>query len=197
MTQFLLIRHGSTDMLGVAISGWLPGVGLTQAGRDEVSALAQQFIGIRIHALYTSPLERTRRTAGILAHSFGLEPIVCPELGELRFGQWTGKSFEELRPDPHWQRFNTFRSGTRIPEGELMLDTQLRVVSFMLTLRDRHRDQTVALVTHGDVIKGALTYFLGMPLDLHPRLEISPASVSHIELTDDSVQVLRVNATPA
>lgn len=180
-------------MLGVGISGWLPGVALNDAGRDEVSALAQDLIGTAVHALYTSPLERTRRTAGILAHSLGLEPIVCPELGELRFGIWTGKSFEQLRTDPQWQRFNTFRSGTRIPGGESMLDTQLRAVNIMSTLRDRHRDQTIALVTHGDVIKAALTYFLGIPLDLHSRLEISPASVSEVELTEEYVRVLRVN----
>jgi probable phosphoglycerate mutase len=51
----------------------------------------------------------------------------------------------------------------------------------------------VAVVTHADVSRATLAYYLGMPIDLMLRLEIGPASVSTIRLDDASVQVLSVN----
>lgn len=197
MTTFLLIRHGSTDMLDVGISGWKPEIALNARGRTEVAKLAAKLARRHVDALYASPLERTRRTAAALAEVWGVPPVVCEALGELRFGAWTGKSFDALAEDQQWKRFNHFRCGTRIPEGELMLETQARSVSALLGLRDRHEGQTVALVSHGDVIKAVLGYFLGMPLDLHIRLEIAPASVSELELSHDHAKVLLMNATLA
>jgi probable phosphoglycerate mutase len=195
MTRFLLIRHGSTATLGSGIAGWKPGIDLTAGGVAEVRALAHVVESRPVEALYTSPLERTCQTAAILAEVLGREPTICEALGELRFGRWTGLSFEELNSDPQWRYFNTFRSGTRIPDGELMLETQARVVAALLTLRDAHPAGCVALVTHGDVIKAALTYLLGMPLDFYARLEIAPASLSEFELGEQHVCVHSLNRT--
>jgi broad specificity phosphatase PhoE len=193
VTTFLLIRHGSTDMLDVGISGWKPGVPLNALGRAEVAKLAARLALRQIDELYTSPLERAQETAEIVGRTAGLTPVACSALGELRFGEWTGKTFRALALEVEWQRFNSFRSGTRIPHGELMLETQSRSVAAVLSLRDRHEADTVALVTHGDVIKSILCYFLGMPLDFHVRLEIAPASVSELQLGGDWVKVQRVN----
>ncbi len=50
------------------------------------------------------------------------------------------------------------------------------------------------LVSHADMIKAALLYHLGLPLDAYSRLEIEPASVSTIEVGVWGSRVLRLNA---
>ena len=50
-----------------------------------------------------------------------------------------------------------------------------------------------AVVSHADVIKAAIAYFLGMPLDFLWRFEIDPASVSVIAFEGDTPRVLRLN----
>ncbi|HSU65911.1 MAG TPA: histidine phosphatase family protein, partial [Tepidisphaeraceae bacterium] len=85
--------------------------------------------------------------------------------------------------------------GTRIPGGELMLEIQSRIVKQMLRLREVHPEQCVAIVSHGDVIKAALAYWLGVPLDLFLRIEISLASVSVVAIGDYGPWVLCVNNT--
>jgi probable phosphoglycerate mutase len=195
MTTFLLIRHGTTGVQG-RISGRTPGIALSAQGEREVQQLARQIRERPISAVYASPIDRTLQTARAIADGLGLVPIPNDALLELHFGDWTMQSFEALNADPRWLHFNTFRSGTRIPGGELMLETQLRAVRCMLELRDRHPQDQIALVTHGDVIRAALSYFLGMPLDCYARLEISPACFSEIELGRDYVRVLGVNLRP-
>jgi broad specificity phosphatase PhoE len=195
MTQFLFLRHGSTDMLDHGISGRAPGILLNARGQREVRWLAHHLRERRVAAIYASPLERTWETAQAVAEPLGLSPIASEALLELHFGEWTGQSFELLNQDARWRDWNAFRCGTRIPGGELMLETQTRVVRLLLELREKHGDQSLALVTHGDVIKAALTYFLGMPLDFYLRLEVAPASCSELEVGRDHVRLLGLNVT--
>ena len=76
-----------------------------------------------------------------------------------------------------------------------MPEVQTRAVTEMERLREIHPDAHVALVSHGDVIKAAAAYFLGVPLDLFQRLVIDPASVTVIAVDDYGPRVLRVNGT--
>lgn len=193
MTTFLLIRHGTTDMFDRGISGRAPGIDLNAHGQREVRSLAHRLRERRLAAIYTSPIERTRQTAEVVGTQLGLTPIPSDALVELDFGDWTLQRFHDLALDPRWKDFNEFRSGTRIPDGELMLETQARAVALILKLREEHPDEQVALVTHGDVIKATLAYFLGMPLDFHTRFEIGSASCSELEIGDNFVRVLNLN----
>jgi probable phosphoglycerate mutase len=72
---------------------------------------------------------------------------------------------------------------------------QTRIVRAIERLRAAHPGRTVVLVSHGDVIRAAMAYFLGVPLDLFQRIEIRPASISRVRLYDDGVLVLGVNDT--
>lgn len=180
-------------MLEIGISGRAPGISLNAQGRRELVGLGRRLAGRQVAAMYVSPLERTRETAAALEGLLGVRATPEPAFSELDFGEWTGRDFAALHADPRWRDFNQFRCGTRIPGGELMLETQARAVAKLLELRDLHGDASVAIVSHGDVIKAALTYFLGMPLDFHLRLAIAPASCSELELDHSSVRVLSLN----
>jgi probable phosphomutase (TIGR03848 family) len=195
MTTFLLIRHGTCDSVGRSIAGRAPGVHLNGAGRAQVAALADRLAALPIAAIYSSPLERACETAAPLAARHGKAVTILPELTELDFGEWTGRTLAELDTAEGWRAFNTFRSGTRIPSGELMTEVQARAVGALERLTQTHGDATVAIVTHGDVIRAVLTYFLGMPLDLLQRIEIDPAAVSIVRLDRFGPVVLRLNST--
>lgn len=195
MTHFLLVRHGTTGANGHMLAGWMNGVRLNEAGRAEVRSLGERLAGVRVDAVCSSPLDRTRETAALLAATLGVDPEACGEAGEMLFGEWTGRDFEDLDREPAFQRFNAFRSGTRAPGGETMVEVQARMVAGMLRLRAEHPDRVVVVVSHGDVIKAALAYWLGAPLDLFLRLEVAPASVSTVVLDEHAVRVLGVNDT--
>jgi probable phosphoglycerate mutase len=130
-----------------------------------------------------------------LAKLSGETVTIAPQLDEIDYGEWTGQSFDDLRGIAQWRDFNSLRSCTRIPGGELMIEVQARVLALMETLFRRHRAMTVALVSHADVIRGALTHCLGIPLDLVLRLEISPASISIVAMQQYGPRVLCINNT--
>ena len=193
MTTFALIRHASHALLGHTIVGRLPGVQLSARGLREAEALASRLEGWPIQALYSSPLERARATAAAIADRLRLEVQAADELNEIDYGAWTNRTLADLREIPEWRRFNLFRSGSRIPGGESMVEVQDRMLQLIERLRCVHPEQTVALVGHGDVIKAALAYYLGVPLDLFGRIELSPASLSVIRVEPHGPQVLLIN----
>jgi broad specificity phosphatase PhoE len=168
-------------------------VHLNVAGRRQAEALVRQLTKAPLTAIYSSPLERALETAEPLARARNIRIQLCEAVNEVQFGEWSGKSFTELHQLPEWQRFNTARSSTPIPGGELMLEVEARVVSEMECMCRRHADRHVAIVSHADVIKAAVAHFAGIPLDLFHRLEISPASISVVALDEHGPQVLRVN----
>src|SRR3954465_13939325 len=110
MTTFLLVRHGTVNAIGRYLAGRAPNEHLNDVGRAQVEGMAERFAGVTIDAIFTSPLERARETAGALLQGAGGTLVSADELLELDFGEWTGKTFDELSADPRWARFNTHRT---------------------------------------------------------------------------------------
>ena len=197
MTTFLLIRHATTDAVGKKLSGRTAGVHLNEAGKIQAQNVTRRLASTTINAVYSSPLERAVETAAPIATSHQLETIISNHFLEMDFGEWTNCSFDELQVNKQFQRFNTFRSCTRIPGGELMLEAQARIVAGLQKLCVQHTNETVAIVSHSDMIKAAIAYFAGIHLDMFQRIEISPASVSIVEVYEETARIMLVNGTHA
>lgn len=175
------------------MAGRAPDVHLTDGGREQAKGLASWLPPVE--AIFSSPMERCRETAEPLASARGLPVSVEEGLTELDFGDWTMMTLEDIQRQPNWGAFNTFRSGHRPPNGESMLEAQTRVVNTILRLAEG-REGTIALFSHGDPIKSALMHFLGIPIDLFLRFEISTASASAIEISPWHARVLYMNRIP-
>ena len=67
MTVFHLLRHGEHVLRGRVLAGRTPGVGLSPRGRAEIAAVADRLAEEQIAALCSSPLQRARELAEILA----------------------------------------------------------------------------------------------------------------------------------
>jgi probable phosphomutase (TIGR03848 family) len=198
MTTFLLIRHGNNDMLDRRILiGRTPGISLNAEGRGQAVDLAGHLASLPIQALYSSPMERTRETAQPLAERLDQPVHILEEVNEVDFGTWTGRGFDQLANDPQWKAYRAFRSGSRIPGGEMIIQVQQRMIVAMETLCNRHGQGMVAIFSHGDPIRTAIAYFLGMPLDFLLRLRINTASVSVVEYNSSRCDVLCINHVPA
>jgi probable phosphomutase (TIGR03848 family) len=197
LTTFLLIRHALCDPVGRSIAGRKPGVHLNDLGRQQAERLAERLRPIALEGVYSSPLERALETARPIASSTGRQVQTADAWNEIDFGDWTGRTLADLDPLPEWRRFNTFRSSSTIPGGESMAEVLGRVLRDVDRLRSLHPAPTacVAVVSHGDVLRSLVVHMLGAPLDEFRRVEISPASVSILEITDETPRLLLLNST--
>jgi len=189
-----LIRHGHYPLVNNALGGRDP-YPLSAQGVAEAEALAEVLAERPIVAIVSSPVRRALDTAEPIARRLAMPVETDAAFNEIAFAQWTGKRFAELSEDPAWRAWNTFRGTAGVPGGETILAVQNRAVAGMMELRERYAGREVAVVTHADVIKVLVGHVLGAPLDLMHRMEITPASVSRIEVQAAAAKVLAMNWT--
>ena len=67
VTTVLLVRHGLTALTGPVLAGRTPGVDLDERGRAQAAAVAQRLAGVALQAIVSSPLDRCRQTAEVIA----------------------------------------------------------------------------------------------------------------------------------
>jgi len=150
---------------------------------------------VTLEAIYTSPLERAIETAEAISQSCGLKPIVREELTEFDFGEWEGRSIESLRGDNAWEQFNRSRSTVVPPGGERMIEVQARMVRESDKIRRNHPNGAAVVVSHGDPLRSLIAYYLGAPLDLMQRMEVSTASITAVRFYGEEPVVLHLNHT--
>ena len=192
-TSIHLVRHGATDAIGRTFTGRRPGVRLNREGREQAERLAARFQNLDIRSVFSSPAERALQTAQSIASAARVTVEQRNAFHEIDIGSWGGATFEDLNLDEEFRLFNSVRSLTRPPSGELMLEVQNRAVGELLRIAEQYAGSAVVVVSHSDVIRSALAYFLGMPLDLAHRLVIGLASVSLVQLSREHVLVVQIN----
>jgi broad specificity phosphatase PhoE len=195
--MFHLVRHAAHDRVGTVLCGRMPGVHLGKVGREQAERLARRLANENVASVQTSPLERAWETAEPIAQALGRDIEVNDGIVEIEFGAWTGRTFAALDGDLPWSSWNTARSVCRPPGGETMLEAQARIIAAMEALRGAYHGRAVVLVSHGDVIKAALLYHLGLPIDAYGRFDIDPASISTLAVGDWGARLIRMNEVVA
>jgi len=170
-------------------------VHLNDDGRQQAAALSARLAALPIDAIYTSPLDRTVETAQAIAGPRGMPLRLVEGLGEVKYGEWQGAELKELYKHELWPGVQFYPSGTRFPGGETLGEAQMRMVATLDALRAQHPKGIIAVVSHADIIKLALAYYIGMHIDLFQRLEISPCSVSAVFFTRMGPRLLAYNDT--
>jgi probable phosphomutase (TIGR03848 family) len=196
-TVVLLVRHGQTPTTGKLLPGRAPGLHLSEAGQGQAEAVGRRLAAqpkLKVSAIYASPLERTKETAGFIAKALGLKVKADKGLLEADIGDWTGQELKAVSKLPEWKAVHSYPSGFRFPGGESFVEMQTRTVSALERLRKAHPGETIVAVSHADTIKAAVAHALGTHLDLFQRIVISPCSVTAISYGDGGPTVLSVNS---
>jgi broad specificity phosphatase PhoE len=171
MTRVLLIRHGETAWNREERWQGHADVPLCDGGREQARLLASYLSGPAyrdggrpIHVLYSSDLQRASQTAEVVARALGLEPRVDAAWREIDVGRWAGSRHHEIREKfaDDWRRI---ADGEDLPRGggETFGGFSARIIAALERLRADHAHETVAVVTHGGVIRAALMHVLGLP----------------------------------
>ena len=166
---------------------------LSSEGLDQSAILADLLGTDPIAAIYSSPRERAWYTARDIAEPHELTVQGRDDLDEVDFGEWAGRSFEELQADERWHEWNDARASARCPGGESMGEAVARAMAALQAIAAEHDEETIAAVTHCDIIRGVIAHILGLSLDNILRFDVDPASVSRLHLGRWGARVGSVN----
>lgn len=181
--NLFLVRHGNIDYSD-RIPGRQSGLHLSLEGEKQALTIAERMRNIPVSSIYSSPMERAVETATPVAKEKKLRIQIIDELNEIDFGKWTGKTFANLDSEEKWKLFHYYRNGCIIPDGELMIQVQKRVVNFIGEIFSTEKNNNVVIVSHNDPIKSLIAYFAGISLDQFLRLSVNTGSISLITLNE-------------
>jgi probable phosphomutase (TIGR03848 family) len=198
MPTVILARHGRTTANATGmLAGRSRGVHLDDRGKEQARAAAERLADLTLAAVVTSPMERCRETAALLAP--GSRVVAERRLTECDYGDWTGRALKDLAKEPLWRTVQAHPAGAIFPGGEAMAQMSRRGVSAVrewdARLAEEHGPDAVWLaVSHGDVIKAILADALGMHLDSFQRIVVDPASLSVVRYTQLRPFVVSLNS---
>ena len=197
-TTLVLVRHGDTDHTAARTFSGSTGSdpSLNDHGRAQAAATADWLSPLSEHDLVmlSSPMQRTRQTADVIAQRLGTSYDLHEGLLEASFGAWEGLTYKEaVERDPDgftaWLGDPTFRAGGT---GDSMHGMRERMDGVRDALREEHAGRTVLAVTHLTPIKMLLQSVLELPLDGLFRTEVMPASVTVLTWYPDGRGVVRL-----
>ena len=157
------IRHGAIDE---TLSGKYIGttdVPLSNKGKMDLKKLDYEYRYPGTQVVFTSPLKRCTETCRILYPE--QNPLSIANLSECNFGEWEGKTAEELKNDPDFEKWLAGDSSVKPPRGESNADFTRRICrmfeSIVEGLMKTGTTESV-IVTHGGVIMTLLAVY-GLP----------------------------------
>jgi len=150
MPSLFLIRHGETDW---NIEGRYQGQAdppLNSSGLLQAQKLSQDLKDSMLDVLYTSPLQRTRQTADILADVLDIPVIDEPRLMEIHQGDWQTRlrsEIESLYPEL-FSDWETNPWQVTPPGGENLSQVRTRVYAAVDEILGFRTYKKIGLVTH-------------------------------------------------
>lgn len=187
-TIFWLVRHPEPEGASQGRCYGSLDLRLSEPGLAQARDIAQRLAAQPFAAIYSSPSRRCTAAAELVAagRPLAVEPLAA--LRELDFGEFEGRAYDEIAAShPQFYREWMERpTEVEFPGGESFTRMRARVLGALRGLRVRHAGESVALFTHGGVIRILLADALGMDAANLFRLGQRYGGISRIRYIGDT-----------
>ena len=195
--RLFLVRHGETSWNREGRNQGQNPTSLNKNGLQQAQSLAEAMGGLRVTAIYSSPLNRATQTAETIGGALGLPVIPKKGLMEMNLGSVDGLTSDEMQRDfpelvDQWRKDP---SGAQMPRGETLEDVQTRAWQAIEDIRREIPEGCAIAVTHNFVIGVIVLRTLGLPLSAFQRIRVQLGSISALEHTRGRWTLLSLNET--
>ena len=197
MSKVYLLRHGRTPWNKDRIFRGRADIPLDDHGQVQ-ACCATEVLGEReITAIYSSPLSRAVQTAKPLSAQKKLQITEVPEFLDIDYGQWTGKSqeeVEELFTDQH-NEWLVNPHKVLFTEGESLASVRERAFPKLRELAAAADGPPIVVVSHRVALKVLVCAALELELASFWQIQMDPASLSLLEFDGNRFKLLMLNDT--
>lgn len=192
-TSMLLLRHGATALSGERRFSGREDIPLTKEGLKQANRVARRLANPHgADVVITSPLQRARRTAEVIAAATGSPLVVDDNLAEADFGAWQGLTFAEAGERwPDEMKAWLASPDARPPDGESFAMVAMRVLAAQERLLEDYRHARAVVVSHITPIKTLICRALLAPPEAMFRMNLDVASLTRIDCFDNGSALLR------
>lgn len=183
-TRWWWVRHAPANRHG----GIIYGSGEVSCDTSDAASFRGLAQRLPADALWvTSHLSRTKKTAAAIIQggAQASEPLIEEGLAEQNFGDWQGRTHEELarQNTPSYHKFWLAPARHAPPGGESFTDVIVRVGAVIERLTEAHAGRDIVAVAHGGSIRAALAVAFGVEAnpDASLNFSVDNLSITHID----------------
>lgn len=198
MTTLYLIRHAEAEgNLYRRIHGQYDSL-ITDNGYRQIQALEDRFADVPVQAVYSSDLFRTMTTARAVYVPKGLPLRTRADLREMGMGEWEDRTWAGI-DRTHHEMMALFSAGSpdfQAPGGETFPEIRQRGTAAILDIAAKHPDETVAVFSHGTLIRNTLAAFLGYGYGSEEMRKLGHSdntAVTLLEIEHGKVRIVYMN----
>ena len=196
----IFLRHGQAlNNTKRVLAGRTPGIALTETGIEQAERIGKFLKPFNISKIYSSPIERAKKTAEIVAKHNSLDLILDDRLIELDMGKFTGMPYDEIFKQ-HGNVFLKFYDGElEIAHNGVETFSQVknRVLSIIDHVLKEHKNENVLLVTHMDPIKAMISTIMDANAKSMYELIIENASLTVFKEHEEKLSLFAINVMDA
>jgi len=196
LRYIIFLRHGQAENnTNRVLAGRRPGVPLTLTGLEQSEKIAKFLKPFNISTIYSSPIERAKKTAEIVSEHNSLEIKTDERLIELDMGKFTGMPYDEIF-EKHGNVFLKFYEGDlEIAHNgvETFVELKKRILDMVDFVIREHNDENVLLVTHMDPIKALISTIMGLEANSLFELIIENASLTIFKEEQGKLTISAIN----
>ena len=193
MPIIYLLRHAQSvaNTKGI-LAGQDDSVELSKTGFNQAKSLTSYLSAVKFSKVYSSPLTRCLQTiTPFMEKNPKIDFQVDNRVIEMNYGKWSGQKLATLSKNSKWKQVQNNPAGFTFPQGESFKSMRKRVD---LALDDlKSMKGPILVVTHGDIIKMAITSSLGLPINRFQSFVVEPASLTIINLEKSGATILQSN----
>ena len=198
MARIVVVRHGHVPGIRPERFRGRMNLELTELGLRQAHATAARIAQHwRPVMVYTSPMRRCVTTGQLIANAIGVPFVVLDDLNDIDYGEWQGRSHEEMcqQSPALYHRWLASPDLIRFPSGESLQQLSARVADALRLIVEKHPEATTIIAGHDSGNRVLLLQALGLPLSAYWRIVQDPCGLSEIVMTDGLVSVQRINDT--
>jgi len=198
MIHFILIRHGETAWTKAKRYQGQANTNLTKLGKKQVKRLVKPVSDYQPEIVFSSSLDRCKESASIICQNIDVPIKIDRRLNELNFGEWEGKTADELIESKNVKYLQWIKGNMVTPKGgESIPAFKKRIRSFINDCRKKYDDRKIVIVTHGGAIRMFLLECMRLSYDDIFKFRIDPGTMTVIGMYRYSTQLVALNcATP-
>lgn len=195
--RLFLARHGETDWNVKKVMQGQKETELTPRGIGQAGMLAKRLAHEKADVAYSSTLKRAVDTAEAIAAFHSLKPLLRKELAERSYGVLEGMKIAEMErrfPEEFVRGYEWQFIGK--PEGgESFEDIAERVRPFLEEIKEKHGDENVIAVSHGDTNMVIIAELLGIRGEGRYKIRQDNACLNIFEVKKGFASALALNDT--
>ena len=195
--MIIFLRHGQAENNTKRIlAGRTDGIPLTRNGIEQAERIAKYLKPLNISAIYSSPIERAKHTAEIVAENNSMDYELDDRLIEIDMGKFTLMNYDDMFAKYGNIFLKFYENDPVISEHEVETfpDVQKRVLDMVDHVLKKHNNENVILVTHMDPIKSMLAKVMNLVPETLFELVIANASLTIIKEQDKIFSLSAINA---